>query len=211
MHGVYEMGYDSNPYSVAVADLNQDNRLDIVVVNHGTSELAVLLATTNQGFLFKKYWTDSNSYPSSVTIDHLNNDSIPDIAIAYSGTSSIGIFTGYGDGTFRNLANYALDAGVRPQFISVDDFNNDTQADIVVLDSHYGNIFIIKGNTNLDFSIITRHSTGYNSDPSAFVICDFDNDHRLDIAISNNGTNNVLVLSSYVTYILIQVLQAGTI
>lgn len=200
MHGIYEMGYDSIPYSIAVADLNEDNRLDIVVVNYGTSELAVLLATTDQSFRLQKYWTDFDSHPSSVTIGHLNNDSIPDIAIAYSGTSSIAIFTGYGDGTFRNLVNYALDVDVRPQFISVGDFNNDTQVDIVVLDSKYGNIFIIKGNRNLDFSIITRHSTGYNSHPSAFVIDDFDNDHQLDIAVSNNGTNNILVLRSYATY-----------
>lgn len=200
MHSVYEMGYDSVPHSVAVADLNRDNRLDIVVVNHGTSELAILLATTDQSFLLKKYWTDSDSYPSSVAIGHLNNDSIPDIAIAYSRTSSVAIFTGYGDGTFKNVANYALDAGVRPQFISLGDFNNDAQVDIVVLDSEYGNLFIIEGNRNLDFSIITRYPMGYNSDPSAFVIGDFDNDHRLDIAISHNGTNNVLVLSSYVTY-----------
>ena len=200
LDSVYEMGYDSMPYSIAVADINQDHRLDIIAVNYGTSELAILLADGNQSFVLHKYWTDYGSHPSSFTTAHLNNDDLLDIVIAYSDTSKIGIFLGTGNGTFINHMTYPLDTGSRPQFIAVDDFDNDTYVDITVLDSANNNLLILKANNNGSFLIITRHSTGYNSDPSAMVLADFDNDDHLDIAISNNRTNNVHLLTVYLTF-----------
>ena len=197
MHHVYEMGYDSLPYSLALADLNNDHRLDIIVVNYGTSELVVLLAHLNQTFSLHQYWTGAGSHPSSVTTGHFNDDNALDIAVAYSGTGSIGIFLGHGNGTFTNQMKYSIDTLSRPQFIGVSNFNNDTQVDIIVVDSAYDNIVIFKGYGNGSFSIITRHSTGYSSGPSALAIGDFDNDQRMDVVISNNGTNNIVLLSAF--------------
>ena len=197
---IYEMGYDSIPYSLAIADLNQDHRLDILAVNYGTGELAVLLAGNDTSFIMNKYWTGHGSHPSSVTTGDFNNDYQSDIVVAYSGTSSLGIFLGHGDGTFTAPMIFPMSNGSRPQFVAVGDFNNDTEMDIAVVDSEYDDILILKGYGNGSFSMIIRHSTGYNSDPCAMVVGDFDNDHKPDVAITNNGTNNVLVLTSYLIH-----------
>ena len=197
---VYQMGYDSVPYSVAIADLNQDIRLDILAVNYGINELVILLTGNGTSFIMNKYFTGHGSHPSSVTSGDFNNDNQLDIAVAYSGTSSIGIFLGNEDGTFTDPVIHLLSARSRPQFIAVGDFNNDTVMDIAVVDSEYDNILILKGYGNGSFSITTTHSTGYNSDPCAIVVGDFDNDHKPDVAVANNGTNNVLVLISYLIY-----------
>ena len=93
-HAIYEMAFDSVPYSITVADLNSDNRLDIGAVNYGTSDLAVLLATANGSFTIHQYSTGRNSHPCSIAVADFNNDHYFDIAVANSGTSSVGIFLG---------------------------------------------------------------------------------------------------------------------
>jgi hypothetical protein len=66
-----------------------------------------------------------------------------DIAVAYSGSSSIGIFLGNGNRSLTNLMTYPLDVDTHPQFIDVGDFNNDTNLDIVVIDSELNNLFVL--------------------------------------------------------------------
>ena len=190
------MGYDSTPSSVTLADLNEDNRLDIIVINYGTSELVILLSSQDRHFVTEKYWTSHGTSPSCVATGYLNNDTALDIAVAYSGRSSIGVFLSDGNGSFRSPLIYSMDARSRPAFIGVGDFNNDAALDIAVLDAENGNLVIFKGYGNGSFSIVTQHSTGYNSNPSAFIIGDFDNDHTLDVAIANNGTNNILLVTA---------------
>ena len=197
---IEDMGYDSNPSSITLADLNQDNRLDIIVVNYDTSELVVLLTDQNNTYVVKRYWSARDTFPSSVTTGHLNNDGVLDIAVSYSGSGSIGVFLGDGRGGFLSPMTYSMDTRSRPQFVGVGDFNNDSQADIIVVDSENDNLVIFKGHGNGSFSIITRHSTGYSSDPCALVIGDYDNDDTLDVVIANSGTNHILVLTSYIIY-----------
>jgi hypothetical protein len=52
---IYAMGYDSIPYSLAIADFNNDHQLDIAVVNYGTSNLVILLANGNRTFASYQY------------------------------------------------------------------------------------------------------------------------------------------------------------
>ena len=195
---IYDMGYDSNPYSLVVTDFNNDNRLDIAVVNYGTNNLIILLANGNASFIQQKYSTDHGSHPCSIAIGDFNNDNTLDIAITNSNTSNVGIFLGHENGTFRNMMTYSTGSKSRPQFIVVTDLNNDTKLDIIVIDSGNNNVIVLRGDGYGNFSIITTHSTGYNSDPSSIAIGDFDNDNKPDIVITNKATNNIFVLTAYI-------------
>ena len=41
------------------------------------------------------------------------------------------------------------------------------------------------------FQLHFNYSTGFASAPNMVAVGDFNNDHRLDIAVANYGTNNV--------------------
>jgi predicted nucleotidyltransferase len=196
----YDMGYDSVPYFIDLADFNNDNQLDIAVVNYGTSDLVVLLANNNGTFVIYKYSTGMGSYPTSLAVGDFNNDSQIDIAVTNSGTNNIGIFLGDGHGTFKNTMVYSTGPSSHPQYIVVGDFNTDTKLDIIVANSGNDNIVLFKGNGNGIFSIITTHSTGYSSGPCSIAVGDFDNDKQLDIAVTDNGNNYLSVLTSYAIY-----------
>lgn len=197
---IYHMGYDSVPYSIAVADVNKDDILDLVVVNYGTSELVIVLRNTNGSFDIHRYSTGANSHPTAVAITNFDNDDALDIVVANSDTSNVAVFLGYRDGRFTNLTRYSTGFGSRPHSLIIGDLTNDTRLDIVLTDSRNNNILVLEGNRNRSFSLITTRSTGYNSDPCSIANGDFDNDDQLDIAIANNGANNILVLTSFHVY-----------
>lgn len=198
----YDMGYDSNPYSLVVADFNQDNQLDIAVVNYGTSELVIILRYENGSFVIDRYSTGYGSHPSALAIGDVNNDNTLDIVVANSDASNIGVFLGNGSryGTFMNLKTSSTGSDSHPQSIVLGNFYNDTELDIISIDRKSNDIIIIKGNGDGSFLLEITYSTGYDSNPYAIAISDFDKDNKSDVAIANNGTNNILIFASFSFY-----------
>ena len=140
----YSTGNDSHPCSVAVNDLNNDGRLDIVVANSGTNTIGVFLG--NGSFTFQTqmtYFTGVRSQPHAVAILDFDNDTRLDIAVANYGSSSVGVFLGYGNGSFANQLIFNTGFGSHPIALVVGDINNDNLTDIVATNNGYGNIDIL--------------------------------------------------------------------
>ena len=95
----YSVGVNSQPESVAVADLNGDGRLDIVTANYGTNMAGVLLGLAGGGFA--PVSTYSNALPSGVTVADVNGDGRSDIVMTSQG-SSVDVLLN--TGTFTPLA-----------------------------------------------------------------------------------------------------------
>ncbi len=198
---IYKMDFDSIPYSIAIADFNNDNQLDIAIANDGTNNVVILLANENKTFISYTYSTGNGSHPCSLAIGDLNSDNRLDIAVANSGTNNIYVFFGYDNGAFTNITISPTGSDSAPQFIVIADFNMDTKQDMIVANSGTDNVVLFLGYGNGTFTIGRTHSTGFNSDPYSIAVGDFDNDNRPDIAITNNGINNILVLTSYTIYL----------
>lgn len=88
----YGTGFDSLPSFVAVADLNNDSHLDIVVANAGTNSVGIFLGYGN-GNLSEQhlYHMDPQSRPCAIAIADFNHDHRPDLAIAQDGNRSVAI------------------------------------------------------------------------------------------------------------------------
>ena len=132
---IYSTGYDSLPSVVVAGDLNNDNHSDLIVANYGTDNVGVFLScckgTLEQQIILS---TGVQSRPHSVVLGHFNDDNKLDIAVANSGTNNIGVFLGYGDGTFTNQTTYSTGTNV-PLFIGTADFNNDHRLDLFITKS----------------------------------------------------------------------------
>jgi hypothetical protein len=187
-----------NPYSVAIGDFNLDNRSDIAVVNYNFNYVDAILNYRNYSFHSQTtYPTYNDFYPASVVVADLNNDNHLDIIITDSGNDSLGIFLGCGNGTFQGGRFYSTGSGSGSYSVAVGDFNNDNQLDIVVANNGINNIGVFLGSGDGTFSSQITFSTGNNSQPYAVTAGDFNNDDRLDIAVANNGTNNVGIFLGY--------------
>jgi FG-GAP-like repeat len=117
-----------------------------------------------------------------------------DIVVANHGTDSVGVFLGYGNGSFMNQSLHPTGFGSRPYSVSVIDINNDTLLDIVVANQGTNNIGIFLGYGNGLFADQMLVALEYGSLPFSVIVGDFNNDQLLDMAVGNSGTDNIDIL-----------------
>ncbi|CAF1344331.1 unnamed protein product [Rotaria sordida] len=194
----YSTGDSSNPCAAAVGDINHDDQLDIVVVNYGTSTIGIFLGYGNGNFQNQvTYSTGYQSWPTSVVIGDFDNDNQSDIGVANFNINNVGIFLGYGNGSFSNVVPYSTGDNSSPQCAVVGDFNNDKILDIAVTNYGTSGIAILFGFGDGSFLLGTGYSTGMGSVPSSLAAADFNNDTRLDIAVAGTLSNTIVVLLGY--------------
>ncbi|CAF4167049.1 unnamed protein product, partial [Rotaria sp. Silwood2] len=197
----YPTGDSSLPVAVTVGDFNSDDGLDIVVVNHNSSNVAILLGYSNGSFANQvAYSTGTRCQPWSVAVGDVNNDKRLDLAVANYNIDNVGILLGHGTGTFAAVRTYSSGVGSGPSFISAGDFNKDNRLDIAVANSLSNNISVFLGSGSEPFTGITAYATGDGSRPHSVAVGDFNNDGRSDIIVANYGTNNVGIFKPMMNY-----------
>ena len=122
----------SSPCSVAVADLNGDGKLDLVVANAGDNDVSVLLGNGNGTFQTAVSHAVGVD-PTSVAVGDFNDDGHPDLVTANTGENSVSVLLGNGNGTFQPAVNFAV--GNLPTSVAVGDFNGDGKPDLVTANS----------------------------------------------------------------------------
>jgi hypothetical protein len=128
----YPLG--SIPGQPALADLNGDGVLDMVVANTGFGgNLSVLIG--NGDGTFKPAVTYPTAFGAGyVVVADFNGDGKPDIAVANGTGSNILVFPGNGDGTFGTpVASFGAIGGAF--YLAAGDFNKDGKLDLAVLGS----------------------------------------------------------------------------
>jgi hypothetical protein len=197
----FSTGFDSIPYSLAIADVNHDNESDIIVANYGTRNVGLFLGYGN-GFFANQtiIYVDRNFQPYSVTAADLNNDTYIDIVVVSSNTSQIAVLLGSGSGSFSLSKEYSTGSNSSPRSAVIGDFNNDTKLDIAVNTYSTSSVILFLGRGNGLFSDLTTYYTSVNSLPYAMTSSDFNNDTRLDIAAVNYDYNYVDVVLTYRNY-----------
>jgi hypothetical protein len=120
------------PVSMAVADLDNDHRSDIVVAD-GTNFLKIFQAGADGVFGSAQQVDIGPPSPASsvepVAVGDVTGDGIPDIVV---GASDLVVLAGDRSGGFT-VNHYATP--VAPQLLAIGDLNNDCRADVVVGDT----------------------------------------------------------------------------
>jgi predicted nucleotidyltransferase len=138
----HSTGNSSVPSSVAIADVNRDNKLDIIVSNYGSNKVGVLLNTGNGTFANQvTYSTGSSSY--SVAAADVNGDSKHDIIVANAALNNVGVLLNTGTGTFGTQVTYSTGTGSDPYFVAVADVNGDSRLDLIVANTGTDNVGIL--------------------------------------------------------------------
>jgi hypothetical protein len=124
------------PYSVAVADVNGDGKLDILVANSCASSsncangtVGVMLGNGDGTFQPAVTYVCGGSC-TSVAVADVNGDGNLDLLVAISSPRTVGVLLGKGDGTFQPVVNYASGGG--SYSVAVADVNGDGKPDLVV-------------------------------------------------------------------------------
>jgi hypothetical protein len=133
-----------NCVSVTVADLNGDQRLDIVVKNSGSNQIGGLLANGSSTFVEQMvYSMDLRSQSYAMVMGDFDADTQLDIAVANYGSSSISVFFGSADSSFTDQMVFDTGFGSQPFALAAGDMNNDNMTDSVAANNGYGSIEIV--------------------------------------------------------------------
>ena len=194
----YSLSNDSNPYGISVGDFNNDNQSDIVITNTGSNNIGVYLGYGDGSFsTIRLYSTGNNSYPIAVAFGDVNNDSRLDIVVANYKSDNIGVFLGYGNGSFATMMAYSTGKGSSPFFVTVADFNNDGRLDIAVANYYTSNVGILLGYGNGKFANQVIFLLGPDDGPMWLTVGDFNGDNQLDIATANYQRSTVSILRGH--------------
>ncbi|CAF3209137.1 unnamed protein product [Rotaria sp. Silwood2] len=193
----HKLGSSSAPISMAVGDLNNDQRLDIVVANSDSNNIGIFFSYGNGTFENQTtLFTSFSSQPQSVAIGDFNNDNLLDIAVANRKSHNIGIFFGYGNKTFTSQMTISTGSS-SPQSVGVGDFNNDSRLDVVVALSTSIKVYVLFGHGNGSFTSSVIYFLDTNAGPRAIVVDNFNNDMKPDIAVANYRSHSVNILFGY--------------
>jgi Bacterial Ig-like domain (group 3)/FG-GAP-like repeat/Chitobiase/beta-hexosaminidase C-terminal domain/NHL repeat len=144
---VYNVGH--SPTGVALADFNNDGKLDIIVTNTGDNTASVLLGN-GDGTFGLPLTVSTGTSPTAVVVYDVNQDGNLDALVANSGTDTVSILYGKGDGTFSSQST--LTVGPGPQGIAVADFNEDGIPDLAVTSMQGTAIDVFFGQGGSQFS-----------------------------------------------------------
>jgi hypothetical protein len=188
---IQNFGTGTDPYSIAVADFNDDGIPDLAVVNALDNTVSVLLGHGDGTFAAAKNYSTGNS-PYSVAVGDFNGDGVPDLVVANHGDGTVSVLLGNGDGTFTTEPTIA--GGTNPTSVAVGDFNKDGILDLAVANASGGpgTVSILLGNGSGTFQLAKAYSVG--DAPFGIAVADFNGDGALDVVTANYGGNNVSVL-----------------
>ena len=191
----YPIWAGSHLSAMVVGDINNDNQLDVIATDGENSYVCVFLGFGNGTLsLITIYSTGLKSKPNSVVLGDLNNDSYLDIVVAHQDADSVGVFQGYGNGSFAPQTVYFLKKGSHPYSVALGDFNHDDQLDIAVTNYNLDNVDIFFGFGNGSFSNSTAYSTGFGCNPFYVIADDFNHDDLADLAVICSGDSTFMIL-----------------
>jgi hypothetical protein len=181
-----------NPDSVAVGDVNEDGKPDLVVLNAESGKISVLLGNGDGTFqAATQFATGNSAAPQSMVLGDFNGDGNPDVALA--DLVNVHVLLGNGNGTFQSSIKLA--AGNSPAAIVVGDFNGDDKLDLAVTSTNSNNmVSILLGNGNGTFQPSVSYPAG--SQTYRLLTADFNGDGKLDLAVDNLDGNVSILLGN---------------
>ena len=191
VHMILDLGL--RPQSLALSDLDGDGDLDMAVAVTGGDVVTILRNNGDATFVVDANYP--NDAPQAIAVGDLNGDGAIDFVTANWLQDVISVRLNNGDGTFRESIPY--DSGVRPTSVAIGDLDGDGDADLAI--GNFGDSFF-HGTT---VSILRNNGAGVfaapvplavGESPTSVHMADLDGDDDLDLAVTNEFSDNVSVL-----------------
>ncbi|HKB03250.1 MAG TPA: VCBS repeat-containing protein [Gemmataceae bacterium] len=176
-----------HPTSVAIADFNNDDKLDLASVSGGFGHLDVNL-NEGGGTFAPKVNYDTGFVANTVVAADLNEDTQPDLVIAckFPSTGGVSVLLGNPDGTFQAFETYVA-GGQHPETLAVADFNRDGHLDVVTANGRNdGNTVSVMLGDGMGALGPARLFVG-GQGPHGVGVADFNSDGVPDVVTANGG------------------------
>jgi hypothetical protein len=132
--GVFTKGpgaaVNTGAMGMAVADLNHDGKLDVIVSAVSTNQFEVLLGNGDGSFQAAMGHYYVYGKPRGVVVEDFSRDGVPDVTVV-SQDQGVSLFYGNGDGTFQGAIMVPIQGGGGNAMVS-SDFDRESAPDLAV-------------------------------------------------------------------------------
>lgn len=202
-------GSNTQPYSVAIADLNRDGDLDVITTNFQASSVSVFLGRGNGEFRDPTQFSvgQQGAAPASLVTGDFDGDRKPDIAVANfaSTVPFVSVLYGDGKGGFDRLGRFAR--GGRGVSIAAADFNGDGHLDLATTNLENSTVSVLLNNRRGGF--FNPISAIVRSQPSGAAVSDFDQDGKPDLAVTSANTTDISLVFNRTHFVVLRPANAG--
>jgi VCBS repeat-containing protein len=196
----------NSPSDVAFGHFNPpDTRLDLVVSNQGSDNIAILYDYNSTGnyFFFSPQYINVSvgntvaTAPAAMAAGDFigNNGQWDDLAVANQGSNNITVFV---SGNFGiNTSKFIISTGIGtgPADVAIGDLDRDGFADdLAVANQASNDVSVLLGNGGGIFTPAAGSPFAAGSAPIALAISDFDGINGPDLAVGNKLSHDVSVL-----------------
>jgi hypothetical protein len=193
-HNDFQTEPGGDPWAVAVANFNGD-ALDLVVVNHATGSVNLLLGDSSGNFQTQPA-VPVGKQPTSVAVGHVRGGGGLYVFVTNSGSGSVSVLQYENVNGNRNLfwkRDLELQ-GMSPRRVVARDMNRDDKLDLVIADGDAaGTVSVLIGNGDGTFQLppTVVQTSGVLS--RSIAVEDMNGDGLPDIVVANDsGAVNVL-------------------
>jgi hypothetical protein len=190
-------GQHPHTHGLALADLNGDGKLDMVIGNNDDGDAAVLLGDGRGGFRRapgSPFPIGPSPYP--IDVGDVNGDGHPDIVAPNSGPNNrtATVLLGDGRGSFRPAPGSPFPTAAGPYHAVFGDVNGDGKPDIVTTHDDSDKISILLGDGRGGFRAAPNSPLGAGGRRvGGVVVKDVNGDGRADLVVAAADAVRVLL------------------
>ena len=194
-------GYD-HPQQVALVDLDQDGKPDVITTNFGAESISVFRNTSTQSLPSFDNQTDYSvgMNPTYVTPGDFDGDGKLDLAVANYSSGTISLFKNISNGGISLSTQPTYPLGDFPVNMDITDLDGDGKLDMAAGRQLAGVVAAIHNTYtdtgNFSFADTVNFTTGTYD--TQVAIGDLDGDGKPDLAVTNPYNNNVSILRNRV-------------
>ena len=175
--------------SSATADVDGNNRIDIVVADAENDRVQVMLGDGQGGFTAGGQFA-TGDFPHRVYAADVNDDGRPDILTSNQTDNTVSVLLNRGNAAFAAPTTVTLNGRFNPLDVRTGDLNGDLAIDLVVAD--LAGVSIYNGNGDGTFG--TGRAYTVPTDVRALTVVDVSGDGVPDVMTANGTSSQVAVL-----------------
>jgi hypothetical protein len=194
----YNLG-NVQPSSVIAADVNGDGKLDLVITNHATNTVGIMLGNGDGTFQPMRTYAAGGG-PEFAAIADFNGDCWTDIAVADQASNQLTVLFNQGGDVFTT-SNIAIPATTPPQAVAFGNFNGAKYTsgalveDMATANVNANTVSVLLGSSTSPGSFSPATTVGFvDAGPVSISAADLNGDGKTDLVTANSRAHDISIL-----------------